>query len=205
MRYILLSYVFLLTSCVYFPTEKSQVLFDGRNLDTWTLSNFGGEGEVNILNGAVHLDYGNPLTGITWAGRELPKDYYAIELEAQKLAGNDFFVGLTFPVREDFCSLILGGWGGVTCGLSSFDYEDASNNETSVNIKFDKNRWYKIRLEVAGDSIRTFLDGKKIIETQVNKRKVHIRPEVFVSKPLGICAFETQVAYRNIKLIELVK
>ena len=42
------------------------------------------------------MDFGNPLSGITWQGKALPRDNYAIELDAMKLDGIDFFVGLTF-------------------------------------------------------------------------------------------------------------
>ena len=118
-----------------------------------------------------------------------------------RLDGIDFFVGLTFPVREEFCSLILGGWGGTVSGLSSFDYQDAANNETTYVVEYKKNHWYKIRMEVEGDSLRAFIDGEKIIETEINGRQVHIRPEVEPSKPLGISSFDTQVAYKNIQIL----
>ncbi|MCM8531646.1 MAG: DUF1080 domain-containing protein [Lentisphaeraceae bacterium] len=191
-----------LNSCSSFSGDE-QVLFDGTSLDNWKVSNFGGEGEVEIQEGSVFMDYGNPITGITWTGEPLPKDNYFIEFEALKIDGNDFFVGLTFPVQESYCSLILGGWGGVTCGLSSFDFQDAANNETMTLVKFEKSQWYKIRMEVNGNSLRSFIDDKQIIDAKVDGRKVHIRPEVLVSIPLGVCAFETQVKYKNIKLGKL--
>ncbi|MCH2206027.1 MAG: DUF1080 domain-containing protein [Lentisphaerales bacterium] len=178
-------------------------MFNGKDLTGWKISNFGGEGEVEVKNGEIRLDYGNPISGITWTGAELPKDHYAIELEAMRLDGIDFFVGLTFPVRDQFCSLILGGWAGTVSGLSSFDYQDAANNETTYVVEYKKNRWYKVRMEVAGELLRAYVDGKKIIETEINGRQVHIRPEVEPSKPLGISSFETQVAYRNIRIFSL--
>ncbi|MCM8535736.1 MAG: DUF1080 domain-containing protein [Lentisphaeraceae bacterium] len=194
--------LFCLNSCSSFLNSE-RVLFDGVSLENWKISNFGGEGDVEVKDGAVFMDYGNPITGITWTGEELPRDNYFVEFEALKIDGNDFFVGLTFPVQESYCSLILGGWGGVTCGLSSFDFQDAANNETMTLVKFEKNQWYKIRMEVNGNNLRSFIDGKQIIDAKIDGRKVHIRPEVLVSIPLGVCAFETQVKYKNIKLGEL--
>lgn len=203
MRLIFLLSLIFLSSCSQINNDSSLELFNGKDLTGWKISNFGGEGEVFVKNGQIELDYGNPLSGITWTGAEIPKDNYAIELEAMRLDGIDFFVGLTFPVRNEFCSLILGGWGGTVSGLSSFDYQDAANNETTAVIKYEKNRWYKIRMEIEGEFLRAFIDGKKIIETEINGRQVHVRPEVEPSKPFGISAFETQVAYKNIRITGL--
>ena len=201
MRLIFLLSLIFLSSCSQINNDSSLELFNGKDLTGWKISNFGGEGEVFVKNGQIELDYGNPLSGITWTGAEIPKDNY-IELEAMRLDGIDFFVGLTFPVRNEFCSLILGGWGTVS-ELSSFDYQDAANNETTAVIKYEKNRWYKIRMEIEGEFLRAFIDGKKIIETEINGRQVHVRPEVEPSKPFGISAFETRVAYKNIRITGL--
>jgi len=72
------------------------------------------------------------LTGITWTG-EFPKSGYEIRFEAARLEGNDFFAGITFPVKDSFCSWINGGWGGTVVGLSSLDGDDASENDTSTS------------------------------------------------------------------------
>ena len=208
--------LFILVSCSH--TEKAEKkdapakaskdanvisLFNGKDLNGWKVSNFGGEGEVKIIDGAIEFDYGNPMSGITWVGEELPKMNYEVELEAVKKDGTDFFLGLTFPYEESHLSLIFGGWGGMVCGISSFDYQDAANNETTKAMNFPKNQWYKIKLRVEPDLIKVWLDGELFIETEVNGRKVHTRPEVDPSKPFGICSFETIAAYKNIKLRKL--
>ena len=178
-------------------------LFNGKSLTNWKVSQFGGEGEVIVEKGTVEFDFGNPMTGITWNGTELPKLNYEISLEAVKLEGNDFFVGLTLPYKDSYFTLILGGWGGAVCGISSFDYMDASENETSFIENFKNNQWYKVSVQVKDDNIVVTLDGKKVIDARIDERKVHIRPEVDSSKPLGICSFETRAAYKNIRLKKL--
>lgn len=110
-------------------------LFDGKTLDGWKITNFGGEGEVTVEDGSIILEYGSSLTGITYDGT-FPKTNYEITLEARRLDGTDFFCGMTFPVAESHCSLILGGWGGAVVGLSSIDGHDASENETTQYKKF---------------------------------------------------------------------
>ena len=108
-----------------------QALFDGKTLGSWQPSKFGGDGGVRVDNGQIILETGKPFTGITWAGPELPTTNYEIALQAMRVEGRDFFAGVTFPVGDSSCSLILGGWGGTVIGLSSVNSEDASQNETS--------------------------------------------------------------------------
>lgn len=194
----ILSIILMFLACQKHTGEHKVFLFNGHQMGHWKVSNFGSEGEIKVVDGCIELGYGYPITGIHWAGDTLPKDHYSIEFDAMKTEGNDFFVGLTFPVRGDFCSLILGGWGGTTCGLSSFDYRDASDNETTFYRDFDLNRWYHVKMVVSGDRLQTFVDSEKVIDTEIKGRKVHIRPEVEPSRPLGLCSFETVARYRNI-------
>jgi hypothetical protein len=142
---------------------------------------------------------GADLTGITWTG-EHPTMNYELSLEAMRVDGNDFFCGLTFPVGKDPCSLIVGGWGGALVGLSSLDGFDASENETSQVIDFQKNRWYKIRLRVTQPKIEAWIDDKQLIDVETEGRKISIRIEVERSRPLGIASYSTTAALRDIKV-----
>jgi len=92
--------------------SKPSVLFDGKNLDYWEEIEFGGEGEVSIADGILDFEMGDPFTGIASTLEDLPKTNYEVSLEARKVDGTDFFCGLTFPVADSHCTLILGGWGG---------------------------------------------------------------------------------------------
>ena len=114
-----------------------QPLFDGKTLANWKPTKFSGEGAVKVENGRLVLEAGKTLTGITWAGPALPTTNYEIALQAMRVEGRDFFAGVTFPVDDSFCSLILGGWGGAVVGLSSINGMDASENDTSQSIEFE--------------------------------------------------------------------
>lgn len=186
------------------PKVKREIkLFNGKNLDGWKNSMFGGDGEIAVEDGQLILDMGNDITGVTWKDEKaLPKINYEISLEAQRVDGSDFFCGLTFPIKADPCSLILGGWGGTVCGLSSLDFKDASENETTLFRDFKNGQWYKIRLRVLEKRITAWIDGKEIIDADLTGKKIGIRSEVEPSKPLGFCSFRTKAALRNIVLKE---
>lgn len=192
----LLLAVFVLASCQG-PREIS--LFDGETLGKWKVTDFGGQGNVYVKEGSIFLEMGNDMTGINWTGPVVRMNY-EISLEAKRVTGSDFFCGLTFPVGDNSCSLILGGWGGEVCGLSNLDYYDAANNETTRIIQFETGRWYRVRLRVTPDKIEAWLDDEKIVDVVTTDRKIDIRTEVDLSQPLGIATWQTAGAVRNIRL-----
>lgn len=183
--------------------EKSVSLFDGKELGKWQKTNFGGEGDVAVKDGAIIVDAGSPISGITWKGEVPMKMNYEISLEAQRVEGDDFFLGLTVPVGKNSISLICGGWGGTLVGLSSLDGMDASENETTQFVSFKNKQWYKIRLRVMEKKIQAWIDDKKIVDADTADRRIGVRIEVEPSMPLGIATYSTKGAYRNIKMTKI--
>jgi hypothetical protein len=180
-----------------------QPLFDGKTLSIWQSTRFFGEGMVRVEKGQIILEAGNALTGITWIGPELPKTNYEIALQAMRVDGRDFFAGVTFPVADSFCSLILGGWGGTVVGLSSINGMDASENETSQSIDFESRRWYSVRIRVTPAKIEAWLDERQIINQDLKGNKIDTRVEMEPSRPLGVASWRTKSALRDLRLRRL--
>lgn len=181
----------------------SVAMFDGATLDNWQVTNFGGEGEVWIEDGILHIGMGEMLTGVTWQG-DVPRENYEITLQAKRVDGGDFFCGLTFPLGEEgYASLILGGWGGNTCGISSVDGYDAANNETTFIYQFEEDRWYDVRVRVTPDLLTCWVDDELVIQLIREYRTFDVRIEVELSKPMGLATFRTHGAFRNIRIRQL--
>ncbi len=174
-------------------------LFDGKTLGLWKPTDFGGQGNVYVKDGVIYMEMGNYMTGITWTG-PVVRENYEISLEAMRVEGNDFFCGLTFPVGDKPCTLVLGGWGGSVCGLSTIDYFDASENETTRIISFERGKWYHVRLRVEGKVIQVWLDDEELVNFDTTDHKIGIRAEVDLSQPLGIATWITTGAVRDIRL-----
>lgn len=178
-------------------------LFNGKDLTGWKVTNFGGEGDVTIEGKDVVISQGVDLSGINTTRKDLPTMNYEIELEAKRMQGNDFFVGLTFPVKKSSCSLIVGGWGGGVCGLSSLDGMDASENETTSYMSFTNGQWYKVKLVVTEDHIKAWLDGKDLVDVETADRRIDVRFEMDLSKPMGFCTYQSTTHIRNARIRKL--
>ena len=139
------------------------------------------------------------MTGVVWSEKPPTTSNYEIALEVMKLDGNDFFLGLTFPVKDSHASFIAGGWGGGIIGISSIDGLDASENETLNIDGFEDNRWYKIKLRVTDAKIEAWIDNKQFVDLELKDKKIDVRAgDIELCKPLGLCAFQTHALYRNI-------
>lgn len=180
--------------------KDSTYLFDGKTLNGWEITNFGPQGPVYISGDEIILGMGDGCTGITCL-KKIPKTGYEVTLEAKKVDGNDFFCGLTFPIGKYPCTLIVGGWGGTVVGLSSINGLDASENETTISRSFEKDRWYTIRLIVTDLKIEAWIDSEKVVDFTIGDNILSIRPEVELSKPLGIASWRTTAAIKNIRLL----
>lgn len=184
------------------PASKWKALLAAEGLEGWEVSDFGSEGEVHRDGKLLVLEKGKPLTGINYK-LAFPKENYELEFSAQRIEGNDFLCGLTFPVADEFCSFIGGGWGGGVVGLSSVDGYDAAENATSLYHSFENERWYKFRLRVDAKNITGWIDDKEVIQQEREGHKFSTRIEVYVSRPLGLCAFSSKVALRGLRYREL--
>ena len=214
MRYIFIFLLVLIIECKGGRQEQKTVvtepgvvldstyLFDGKTLNGWEITNFGPQGPVEISGGSIILAMGDGCTGVTFK-RPFPEINYEVTLEAKRIAGNDFFCGMTFPVGKSPCTLIIGGWGGSVVGLSSINGYDASENETMKLMNFEKDRWYAIRLRVTENEINAWIDNENVVNFVIGNNKLSIRPEVNLSRPFGIASWNTTAALRNIRVVRL--
>lgn len=182
---------------------KEIKLFDGTSLQNWKILDkidFDGHGTVEIKDGELILGMGRPMTGVKWAGQDLPRTNYELTFQARRIEGSDFFCGLTFPVEKSHCSLILGGWGGSLTGLSSLDGFDASENESTGSMVFKDGQWYKVRLRVTPKKIEVWVDDDPIVDVEIAGRKVSLRWEMDNMPPLGVATYATKGGLKNVVL-----
>jgi len=190
------------------PREQTggvRKLFDGRSLAGWevlTKFDYSRSGRVYVADGWIVMEAGKPGTGIRYTG-PFPKCDYEVMLQAKRIAGEDFFCAITFPVGKQALTLVVGGWGGSVVGLSSINGEPAVENETCRYIDFQLNRVYRIRLRVTAARIDAWIDDDHVVSLPTEHRQFSILWEVDPCLPFGIATWRTTGAVRNISLREL--
>lgn len=177
-----------------------KLLFDGKALGSWKAADYVGGGKVHLKDGAIVMEKGQRMTGVVYGGKDFPKIDYEVAFEGKKIAGDDFFCTTTFPVGDDFCSLVVGGWGGEIVGLSSLNFQDASENESGTNMTFKKDQWYKVRIRVQKNRIQAWIDDKQLVNVDTTDKKISIRFECDPCKPFGFCTWNTVGAVRDMRV-----
>jgi hypothetical protein len=176
--------------------KRQQLLFNGYTLEVGNRE-FWAAGPVSFPR-CSDPRMGD-VDGITWKG-DFPLSGYEVTLEAKRVDGNDFFCGITFPAGDMPCTLIIGGWGGTVVGLSCINRYDASENETTRLMSFQKDTWYHIGLKVVDGTILASIDSVPVVNFTIGTKRLSVRPEVELSRPFGIASWRTTAAIRNIRL-----
>ena len=148
---------------VYSTNKVSWIpLFNGKDLTGWEETDYAGRGKVVVKNGELHIENGLVITGVNFTNKTiLPKTNYEITYQAKKVNGSDFFALLTFPVGDKHASFVTGGWGGAVTGVSSINSMDASENDTTIYLKYNKDQWYTFRLRVTPENLSVWMNPKE--------------------------------------------
>jgi hypothetical protein len=189
------------------PGEGWKPLFDGKSLEGWKVVAEGErepEHKARAADGVVVCDAGAELAGIAWKG-EFPKSDYEVAADAMRVEGGDFFCGMTFPVGEQAATFIVGGWGGTVVGISNLDGLNAAENETTRDIRFQKERWYRIRVRVTKGKLEAWIDAEQVVNLKTEGRRLSVWLTQDAYKPFGLNAYQTKAALRNIMLRRLTE
>ncbi len=179
--------------------EGDRILFDGKSLTHWQVIDFEGHGEISVADSCIIIGKGELISGVRWT-EGFPKTNYEVSLQAKRVEGHDFFCGMTFPVKESYLTLVLGGWGGALSGLSCIDGYDAANNFTGTIFYFGSGSWWPVRLRVTDEKVEAWIGPDKIVDFTIGSSKLSLRWEMESSVPFGITTYKTTGAIRNIKL-----
>ncbi len=204
---LILSAILLATAACGEEKNAEIVLFDGKSLDDWQVVDAGGSGKVEVRDGQLIIGAGESITGAIYKHTgKIPTTNYEITLEAQRLDGDDFFCGLTFPVGDlkTCATLICGGWGGAVTGISCIDGLDASENATGHYRKWEDKKWHRLKLRVTPESIIVWANDEKIIDVEIKGKKISLRSGPIEDyAPLSLTTYPTGAAIRSLVLKRL--
>lgn len=201
---MILSFVALLmTGCSESKPQRWDLL-EAAMVPQWQALTIEGAGMPQIGPGEIVLPEGAPMTAVRFGGWEamgLPVVDYAIEYEAMRVAGQDFFGAVTFPIRslKTCATLVNGGWGGGLVGISNIDEQSANENATRSEHPFVNGQWYRFRLEVRSEEIKGWLDGRLIINASIKARTISLRAgDIEQCAPFGLATYGTTGKVRGL-------
>jgi hypothetical protein len=175
-------------------------LFDGKSLTGWKAADFRNAGKVEVKDGAIVMAKGANMSGAAYAGKDFPRIDYEVSFEGKRVAGDDFFCTTIFPVGDDFCSFVVGGWGGTIVGLSNVNSENASANVTTTTKEFENDKWYKMRLRVTKNHIRVWIDDDQVVDLETTDRRITLHGACEPCKPFGFATWKTTGAVRAVRV-----
>ena len=115
---------------------------------------------------------------------------YTLELKARKLAGQEGFI-IRFRDRRQQCVHVnLGGWGNKEHGLEQGPMQPVTRMPGSI----EAGRWYDVKVQLEGERIRVWLDGKPLFDQVVRNE---MRQRLYAAAGLDKTAGEVVVKCVN--------
>ena len=148
-------------------TKAGQPLFNSdfaKGTERWQLSN----GDWKVEDGVLRQS-GNQEGTRAFVGEPTWSDY-TLSLKARKLGGREgFLISFLSPGGDAKSWWNLGGWNNTSHGL-----EVPGVDAPRVPGQIETGRWYDIRIELQGPSIKCYLDGQLIQQaTRTPERTLH--------------------------------
>jgi len=113
------------------------------------------------------------------------------------------FCHIHFPMGETQCILAVGGWDGTVVGLDEVDGKDGDRNPTTKHIRFEKRRWYRVRLRVTPERVQAWIEHKSVIDIPTAGHTFSVSSTLAVVRPFGLSTYGTTGAFRNIRIRSL--
>ncbi|MBT3199236.1 MAG: DUF1080 domain-containing protein [Phycisphaerales bacterium] len=117
---------------------------------------------------------------------------YTYELEARKISGSEgFLIIFRSADAKNLYWWNIGGWGNGAHGLEAIVKGRKKPITSKVRGSIKTGKWYRIAIQVAGPSIKCYLNGKLVHSITHHANKFG---------GIGLGTWNTQVQYRNIRV-----
>ncbi len=121
-------------------------------------------------------------------------DHYTAKLRARKDAGDEgFMVVFNYKDADNYCWINFGGWGNTQHGIERISGGGKSQIATKPG-KIETGRWYDITLQMAGDTLKCWLDKDLVFDTVL---KGDVLPGIFSSATIDEASGELIVKVVN--------
>ena len=123
-------------------------------------------------------------------------DHYTAKFRARKDEGAEgFMVVFNYIDSQNYCWINFGGWGNTQHGIERISGGGKSQVETKPG-SVETGRWYDVTLQLAGDSLKCWLDEELVFDTVL---KGDVKPGIFSSATIDDATGELIVKVVNTK------
>ena len=122
-----------------------------------------GDWEVN--SEGILQQKGNQEGTLAMCTHVIDSDHYTIQCRARKDGGAEgFMIVFNYVDPKNYCWVNFGGWGNTQHAIEQV----SSSGKLQTVIKpgkVERGRWYDVKLTVAGDSVKAWLDNELVFDT----------------------------------------
>jgi hypothetical protein len=121
-------------------------------------------GEWQVADGVLRQTSGATPALTRFAFKDAATNY-TVSVRAKKLGGAEgFLVGFGVRDLQNYHWLNLGGWNNTAAALEESLDGERSPVGSRVDQAIETGRWYDLKIEVTGQRIQCFVDGRQIID-----------------------------------------
>ena len=108
---------------------------------------------------------GNKEAALAMCNSVIDSDHYTVTCRARKDGGAEgFIIVFNYVDDKNYCWVNFGGWGNTQHGIEQVVGGGKMQTATKRG-RVEQGRWYDVKLTVAGDSVKAWLDGDLVFDT----------------------------------------
>jgi len=182
-------------------------LFDGKTLKGWRMLEEGvaaKHGQVQVKDGQIALERGDPATLVVWTG-DFPTSDYEVMLEEASFEQGLSSCNVTLPVGPSHCvaSFQFRNYRTAVVQLNDLDGGQPVYESRRAASQLKEGEWHRLRLRVADGRLRIWLDDEELANLPLAEHTFGLAGTWTSARPFGIHTWQTNAALRSIRLRRL--
>ena len=142
--------------------RNARVVIDGKeynvsDFDAWKVVS----GRWNV-DGATYTQQSKAQPAVAFSPFDIQSSKYSFKVEAMKQSGDEGFLAVVgLKDAKNYQWYNVGGWGNSQNNVEQTQGGGKMSLARDRSFKVEDGRWYEVQVDVDGDSIQCYLDGKK--------------------------------------------
>ena len=117
------------------------------------------------VNDGILQQKGREEAPLAICNHVIDSDHYTIQCRARKDGGPEgFIIVFNYVDPQNYCWLNIGGWGNTQHAIEQISSGGKLQTVTKRG-QVEEGRWYDVKLQVSGDSVKAWLDADLVFDT----------------------------------------